>query len=73
MIWDINESEKNAEVVFALKITNASVYVFGMETVVFETELRYGVSNGICANGLSVMMMEDSHLKKSAHVVKPRT
>lgn len=73
MVGNINEGEKNAEVVFALEITNASVDVFGMKTVVFETEVGYDVSNGICANGLSVMMMEDSHLKKSAHVVKPRT
>lgn len=45
MIWDINEGEKNAEVVFALEITDASVYVFGMETVIFETKARHGVSN----------------------------
>lgn len=73
MVGDINESEKNAKVVFALEITNASVDVFRMKTVIFETETRYGVSNDVCANGLSVIMMEDSHLKKSAHVVKPRT
>lgn len=73
MVGDINEGEKDAEVVFALEITNASVYVFRMETVVFETEVEYGVSNDLCANGLFVMMMKDSHLKKSAHVVKPRT
>lgn len=56
MVWDINEGEKNAEVVFALEIANASVYVFRMETVVFETEVGYGVSHDICANGLSMMI-----------------
>ncbi len=73
MVGDINEGEKNAEVVFALEITNASVDVLGMETMVFETGARYRVSNDICANGLSFMILKDSHLKKSAHVVKPRT
>lgn len=36
MIWNIDKSKKNTQIVFALQIANARVDVLGMQTVIFE-------------------------------------
>jgi hypothetical protein len=49
VIRNVNEGEEDAQVVFALKVADARVYIFGMETVIFEAandNIRPWATNG---------------------------
>lgn len=71
MVWNINEGKEDAQVVFALEIADARVYIFGMETVVLETVATALAM--IHKYKQSMMNVRYTNLRKSAQVVKPRT
>ena len=66
VILYVHHGKKDAKVIFALQVPYASVDVLGMKTVVLETiqqlrSVQYAWHDGV------------AHLRKRAHVVKPRT